>query len=342
MIIPCLTKYLECVSPFNYFDWAGGYPPIDSPVLFPDDLFPVPEGEGVCGISNSGGRDLVFTDSVDVIDQIGDETRTLHTDRCIKNDGVGGVIDLGQTLSLTKWAIGFRNEGHLSSVANGIFAAFNTIRGIEISYTGYLSYRENNGTHHKWDGTGNTIDTPYTPYNGLKNDFFYYSDGVNIYLYVNGENRGYITPTSTIYIFQYLINGDYSGYPDRGINGNTYDARIWDELETLTAQEINDYFEVNACLFHVDNMANPSVDALYSDGSATLTFDSLDNINISSYEGTSTPTINGDTIELSEGYIYNLLLDDGSFFDLSNNTDKTTDVMSPSSTLYPSETIKPI
>lgn len=62
---------------------------------------------------------------------------------------------------------------------------------------------------------------------------------------------------------------------------------------------------------------------LWSDGTAVITFDDLTGISITSYDGTATATINGDTIEVSQGYINNLLLDNGDLYPLLTNTDKS-------------------
>ena len=57
-----------------------------------------------------------------------------------------------------------------------------------------------------------------------------------------------------------------------------------------------------------------------SAGSTVLTFSDLTDITITSYQGTATPSINGDTIEVTAGTLYDLLLSDGTYLPLAEGT----------------------
>ena len=62
---------------------------------------------------------------------------------------------------------------------------------------------------------------------------------------------------------------------------------------------------------------------LTSDGTQTLSFTNLTGINIVSYEGTSIASKSGNTITLTPGTIYNLILDDGTLLPLQESDGRT-------------------
>jgi len=59
-------------------------------------LYTIKPGEGVCGISNSGGRSNACGSGGLAPDKVGKENRELVYDACVTNDN-GGFIQLPQT-----------------------------------------------------------------------------------------------------------------------------------------------------------------------------------------------------------------------------------------------------
>ncbi len=79
----------------------------------------------------------------------------------------------------------------------------------------YFAYRQTaGGTYVAWDGTGNTEAVRYISMENGTYKIAIRSDGTNIYLNVNGDDKGYITPSSTAFtllkLFEGYVNDDYS------------------------------------------------------------------------------------------------------------------------------------
>ncbi len=140
-----------------------------------------------------GVRWLKYDDTLEAIDQIGDETRTVIQDNIINNDGTGGGVVLDSTFSLTKWAVGFRISNYIYNARSWTVGGGSN-KAILLSFDGMLDFRDSSSVHLVWDGSGDTV---LTDTNKSDSTVFMYSDGVNIYAYLNGVYKGYITPNTT-------------------------------------------------------------------------------------------------------------------------------------------------
>jgi len=233
MVTSCIIQYLFPLIPFNeYMCWLNGTPPNLNPP-YVDDLYPILPNEGVCGIANQGGRWNKFDDTVDAIDQIGDETRPLKPDACIVNDGKGGAVILDSTLTLTKWAVGFRIADYVKTSSLAIVIGGLGRQNIWLNRSGFFNYRAGDGSQNSFDGTSNSIITE--PIDGSVEGFVY-SDGVNVYLTYKGLSKGYVTPSTTILVISKLIQG-YSN-SSNAAQGDHFGYRIYD-LSARTPDEIN-------------------------------------------------------------------------------------------------------
>lgn len=304
---------------------------------FYEDLLPIPNDEGICGIANDGGRWNKDEGVALMTDQIPDETRAIEPDRCVTNDDVGGGVVLDSSLTLTKWAVGFDIENNDHSGYSYIVGRFNERRqSILFHLSDYLSFRDSSFTFHNWDGTGNTI---LTDCDIASINVFMYNDGVNIHAYINGEYKGYLPSSDDL-----IVDSFVSNYLPSSAKGNHFHYRIYD-CTTRTAQQINDYMAINGCLWAVGNMkedpkftyrqwllnekgSSTAFDSgsdkggFVSDGSGYLEFDDLTGITITSYRGTATASISGDTINVTSGYIKDLELSNGDFYPLRQDYNK--------------------
>lgn len=215
-------------------------------------------GGGGVGIPYSDllSRNLLFTTSTDIIDQVGDETRTLIPDRCVTSDGYGGGVYLGAIPLLnnaTKWAVAIRLKDYTPILYDFIIGG-STSRNIGLYKSGNVFLKDSTGTFISWDGTANSQEV--LGVNIANSDLLFYTDGVNVHLYVDGVYKGYITPATTELYVAKLINGySFNGVAYYIPKTKNFDYRIWD-LSARTQQEIADYFAINAPLFHTDTMAN--------------------------------------------------------------------------------------
>lgn len=127
--------------------------------------------------------------------------------------------------SLSSWTVAFRMNKYNSGIGSLNFVIGGApTANLMLKQANKLAFRSNIPTYHIWDGSGNTLDVPSSSVT-TDSTIVWRSDGTNIYLVVNGLDKGYITPANTILFFNKFI----LGYSDDslGANGNFWDLRIW-------------------------------------------------------------------------------------------------------------------
>jgi len=71
-----------------------------------DDIYPIADGEGICGKNNSGGKRVVFNGTTTAIDQVGTRDETQQNDYCYTiGSGDTGEIVLDTPISYSKYII---------------------------------------------------------------------------------------------------------------------------------------------------------------------------------------------------------------------------------------------
>jgi hypothetical protein len=180
----------------------------------------------------------------------------------ISGNGKNGTIS-GAISSLN----GIVSDGNISSIATGVILNDATTWSLQTTFSNYdntgsqyfiggqgqrcfvLKYGETYiawrtddvGDFIPWDGSGNSIAVTQAELKNKTITFQAYSNGTNIYLYINGVSKGYITPSSISRTTKIYISNLLNGYPGTGtaVNMNLMDVRIYNRV--LSAQEIKDY-----------------------------------------------------------------------------------------------------
>lgn len=101
----------------------------------------------------------------------------------------------------------------------------------------YVFFRDSSTTYNFWNGAGNTVVVTDDELAANNATLSFISNGTNIHLYVNGVDKGYVTPNTTQLYVERVING-YNGN-NLGCLIELQDFQIWNRI--LTIQEIKNY-----------------------------------------------------------------------------------------------------
>lgn len=144
---------------------------------------------------------------------------------------------------LTEWTVAFRFNNYQDLVATFNFVCGGlSFKNLMFKSIANVAYRAADNVYYKWDGLGNTASVTSTSLKNAYHSILWRSDGTNIYLILDGVDKGYITPTSTNLVFDCFMLGYSSDI--YGTDGN-----FWD-LKTFTS----DIGQTEALLYHNNNM----------------------------------------------------------------------------------------
>lgn len=148
-------------------------------------------------------------------------------------DGDGDYIGFSSYLvgeNSTSWSLGFRIDQYTANVSTHydfICGATGLDAKIVLSDAAsqHVGFRGTSGGYFYWDGTGNTTAVTSSSLETDEHSLFFRADGTNVYLYVDGLDMGYITPTTTGFSFNKHMNGYYN--TTRCVNAVSWDLRTW-------------------------------------------------------------------------------------------------------------------
>jgi len=148
---------------------------------------------------------------------------------------------------LTSWTVAFRMNDFQEINSFGFAVGGFSFRNIAFSLGGFISFRDSNTTYNYWDGSGNTIVVSTASIKNTNKTLLFRTDGINVYLYIDGVYKGYVTPFDTKLFFDSFI----LGYSDdtNGADGNFWDLRFWN----------SDIGNTEALKYHLDTITvNPT------------------------------------------------------------------------------------